>query len=104
MIRFMIRIDLQDAEADEYDHIHARLESAGLTKILEPRRNARYFLPRGQYIYSSNDAGDDAMSVMSNIKALVGETDRKLSVIVCQFSWSAWSGLLRAEDDDEDHD
>ncbi|EMR8965805.1 DUF2622 domain-containing protein [Yersinia enterocolitica] len=91
MSRFTVRIELHNADSDEYESLHEKMEAKGYSREITATSGKTYRLPDAEYTYSSStkDEGavaDDVQSIANSVKA-------KSGVMVTKSAGSAIRGL-----------
>ncbi|WP_445494034.1 type V toxin-antitoxin system endoribonuclease antitoxin GhoS [Photorhabdus sp. SF281] len=93
MADFTVRIELHNADSDDYDLLHKKMEAKGFSKTIASNNGVAYKLPDAEYDYSSStkkrgDVLDLAYGVAKSIK-------KNPSVLVTESKGRTWEGLKK---------
>ena len=90
MAQFTVRIELHDARWDDYSALHAVMEQAGFTRLIQGNNGRTYHLPWVEY----NGMGNlSCVEVRDRAQLLANQTGKKNDVLVTEAVNRAWSGL-----------
>ncbi|MDV1856387.1 DUF2622 domain-containing protein [Citrobacter freundii] len=74
MTTFIVRVELHSAEPEDYEDLHARMESAGYQRRITADSGVTYQLPDAEYIrfpatgLSATDIGQEVYKIADNVK------------------------------------
>lgn len=91
MASFTVRVELHNADSDDYANLHKKMEAAGFSRTITTTSGEVYHLPNAEYSYTGNKtteyvrdlARDTAKKVKANPAILVTKSDGS----------RRWSGL-----------
>ncbi len=91
MASFTVRVELHNADSDDYENLHQQMEAAGFSRTIVTTSGEVYHLPNAEYSYTGNKeteyvrdlARDTAKRVKANPAILVTKSD----------GTRRWSGL-----------
>lgn len=90
MSDFTVRIELHDANYNDYQTLHAAMERQGFTRIITSDDGRTYHLPWAEYSGSGNLLSTRVRDIA---KAAADSTGKRNSVLVTEASSRAWVGL-----------
>ncbi len=90
MTRFTTRVELHDADSDDYETLHNEMALAGFTRTIISDSGIEYHLPPGEYNLLSNDTGDHVRLLATNAAIA---TSKKYSIIVTPSDGRYWINL-----------
>ncbi|NHB94775.1 type V toxin-antitoxin system endoribonuclease antitoxin GhoS [Photorhabdus cinerea] len=93
MANFIVRIELHDADSDDYDSLHKKMEAKGFSKTITSDEGITYKLPDAEYEYESNETASD---VLQKAYSIAESVRKKPSVLVTESEVIHWKGLKRA--------
>ena len=88
--RYTVRVELHDADDDDYEDLHAYMEKEGFVRYLSLEGGTKLQLPTAEYSTYSNKGKD---GVLAKAKAAATNTGKKFMVLVTQSADRAWSNL-----------
>ncbi len=94
MSQFTVRIELHNANAEDYNKLHKAMEADGFSRTITANDGTVYHLPTAEYDFehasmSSGDVRDKAGAVAKKIKS-------DPAVLVTKSAGRAWRGLDEA--------
>lgn len=90
MTNFTVRVELHDADSDDYTDLHKKMEAKGFKRTILNGDGTKYQLPTAEYSYS----GDMKRSEVLNKAFEVAKTVKKNpSVLVTESAGRTWRGL-----------
>jgi len=90
MARFITRIALHDADYDDYETLHAAMETEGFERTITSADGITYHLPTAEYY---RDADLTRQEVLTAAKRAAAKTQRKFGAIAVESNGITWSGL-----------
>lgn len=98
MTDYTVRIELHDADEDDYDRLHKLMEKKGFVRWVESRSGARKKLPTAEYnlpgtTLKRSEVLDRAKEAAANVKP-----KPKPWVLVTESAGRTWSGLPAWDD------
>ena len=94
MAKFTIRVELHDADDDDYETLHEEMEKRGFSKTITGSDNITYHLPTAEYNRDcdlSRDQVRDSASVAAKV------TGKRHAVLVTESNGRSWVGLDKVE-------
>lgn len=90
MSKFTVRVELHDADNDDYDTLHAAMKKKGFSRTIESGNGQIYHLPTAEY----NVDGDyDTATVLDKAKSAANTTNLEYGVLVTESAGRKWYGL-----------
>jgi hypothetical protein len=93
MARFTVRVELHQANEDDYDLLHHRMEERGFSRQITGNDGVTYHLPPAEYNFISSDTAevirDKVLSIAKTVKPKPG-------ILVTQGA-RAWTGLVKVD-------
>lgn len=91
MAMFTVRVELHNADSDDYENLHQQMEAAGFSRTITTTSGEVFHLPNAEYSYTGNktteDVRDLARDTAKRVKA-------KPAILVTKSEGSRrWSGL-----------
>ena len=90
MAMFMTRVELHDANWNDYVNLHAAMAKQGFTTTITGSNGIVYDLPPAEYHLIGNLAAND---VLARAQTAAGTVKRSHAVIVSETVGSTWNGL-----------
>lgn len=88
----MIRVELHNAEPDDYDTLHNAMADQEFYRFIQDDNTQKWYkLPRAQYYYNGNI--EDRNVILNSVVAAVKETYEDFEAIVTKSNGSIWTGL-----------
>lgn len=92
MAKFIIRVELHDANSNDYDTLHDAMYDVSIYRVIEDTTTGKYYaLPRGQYHYVGTI--DNRQAMLDLAKIAVRKTSRSFEIVVTESNGSLWDGL-----------
>ncbi len=92
MARFVTRVELHDADYDDYEPLHSAMEAEGFERTITSGDDVTYHLPTAEYYCETALTRRD---VLAAAKRAAAKTERKFAVVVTQANGITWSGLKK---------
>jgi len=93
MARFTVRVELHDAESEEYEVLHAAMEARGFSRFIADTNGILYHLPWAEY---NRDAQLTRKAILKSARQAADQTGKKYCVLVTQSAGRTWHNLLPA--------
>jgi hypothetical protein len=90
MAQFTVRIELHDAQWDDYSVLHSAMESKGFSRLIRGDNGQTYRMPWAEY---NGTASFTCEQVRNIAQEAANQTGKKSSVFVTEAVSRAWSGL-----------
>ena len=90
MAQFTVRIELREAEREEYDVLYEEMELRGFTTTITSNDDTTYQLPDAEYNYEGTATRKE---VLAMAKAAASETGVDYSILVTQAAGRTWFNL-----------
>jgi hypothetical protein len=90
MAQFTVRVELHQAQWQDYENLHARMEKQGFTRLIKSDDGKTYQLPWAEYNGSGNLSSSE---VRDAARAAADATGKGNAVLVTESSSRAWVGL-----------
>lgn len=81
MSRFTTRVELHEANEEDYEKLHAAMEVEGFTRTIANTAGTQYYLPSAEYSRSGDLTNDE---VLKSAKRAATTTGKEFSVLVTQ--------------------
>jgi hypothetical protein len=88
MPSFALRVELHDADADDYEQLHASMQERGFDRTIVADDNSELLLPTGTYV----GVALSIEAALAGAQAATAETGRNSWIVV--FHYDAWYGTL----------
>jgi ABC-type uncharacterized transport system YnjBCD substrate-binding protein len=95
MSKFTVRIELHDAESDDYESLHEAMEDQGFSRTITGDNGVNYHLPWAEYTREGKLTIDQ---VLDDAQSAADTTGMANSVLVTESAGRRWSGLEPVED------
>lgn len=92
MASFTTRVELHNADWDDYETLHAQMESKGFSRQIQSDDDTSYHLPEAEYNYSGSESTG---GVLSLAKAAASATGREFAVLVTKSAGRRWFKLKK---------
>lgn len=90
MADFLVRVELFDADSEQYDSLYEGMELLGFSKKMPASDGTQRNLPTGTYVGAKNS---DAASVRDSVRRVADPLSSKAAaVFVCEFT--GWASYL----------
>jgi hypothetical protein len=93
MTGFTTRVELHDADDDDYENLHDAMEARGFTRNIEGSSGTVYKLPPAEYNYEGNVT---KKQVLEKAEKAAETTGLKYSVLVTESNGRTWNHLEKA--------
>jgi len=90
MAQFTTRVELHDADWNDYTKLHAQMARQGFSQTIKSDDGTVYELPPAEYNYSGSITRSD---VLNKAQAAVGAVKTSYAVLVTESDGRTWSGL-----------
>jgi hypothetical protein len=93
MAQFTVRVELHNANGDDYNVLHTAMESEGFSRFITSDQGTRYHMPWAEY--------DGASSTLSRLQVLTAaqradnRTGRTHGILVTESAGRTWDGLTK---------
>ncbi|HDL6856602.1 TPA: DUF2622 domain-containing protein [Yersinia enterocolitica] len=91
MARFTVRIELHNADSDDYELLHEKMEAKGFKREITASSGTTYHLPNAEYIYESSS--DNESDVADKAKKIADSIKNKSGVLVTKSAGRSMRGL-----------
>ena len=92
MTRFTTRVELHNADSDDYEKLHDAMKANGFSRFVTDSEGNQYHLPTAEYNFVGTAALDE---VLSKAKAAAKQTGLDNEIIVTESNGRRWSNLKR---------
>jgi hypothetical protein len=92
MARFTVRVELHNADWDDYVSLHKKMAGQGLTDTIDVT-NGKVKMPPAEYNYEGNATKED---VLAKAKAAASSVVTSYAVLVTESAGRTWHGLDQA--------
>jgi hypothetical protein len=93
MPTFTTRVELHDADGDDYETLHDAMEARGFTRTIESGDGIVYALPTAEYNIGGALTTD---GVLAKAKVAATTTGLQYGVLVTESTGRKWFGLKKA--------
>jgi len=90
---YLTRVELHNANASDYQNLHAAMEAKKFTRTIPDYGGVRYQLPTAEYF---SVADIDTNTVLELAKQAVASIGKTASIITVKWTEARWSGLPKA--------
>jgi hypothetical protein len=90
MARFITRVELHNADYDDYETLHSAMEAEGFERTITSDDGVTYHLPTAEYY---READLTRQEVLDSAKRAAAKTQRKFGAIVVESNGITWNGL-----------
>lgn len=87
MAKFMTRVELHNADADDYANLHKQMESRGFSRTILGSEGKYYQLPTAEYVC---EVVATTAQVRDTAREAAKATKCASWVITCEYSNAAW--------------
>lgn len=91
MASFTVRVELHDADWDDYERLHSYMEKEGFKRTITSGDNRTYHLPTAEY--NLQNVNVQRSDVLQTAKRAAAKTNKKFAVLVTESSGRTWDGL-----------
>ncbi|MDM1071081.1 type V toxin-antitoxin system endoribonuclease antitoxin GhoS [Empedobacter brevis] len=88
MAEFITRVELTDANSDDYSTLHEEMDNEGFTKTIKDGNGIEYKLPDATYSYVSSVLNKS--DVLQKAKKAASKTNKSYKILVTQSAGSTW--------------
>ena len=93
MSQFTTRVELHNANYQDYQNLHSYMEAEGFSRtIQDDTTKVYYYLPTAEYNYG-NSAIDDKNTVLNKAINAANRTNRAHCILVTKSDARTWSNL-----------
>jgi hypothetical protein len=92
MARFITRVELHQADYDDYETLHSAMETEGFEQTITTADDVTYHLPTAEYYC---ETGITRREVPGAAERAAAKTQRKFAVLITQANGITWRGLNR---------
>lgn len=90
MAKFTTRVELHDADEDDYEDLHEYMASEGFSRTIDASDGKTYRLPPAEY----DRQGDvNRSTVLADAKRAAKQTGREYAILVTESDGRTWYGL-----------
>jgi hypothetical protein len=90
MSQYLVRVELHNANYDDYESLHAAMERAGFSRTIRGDDGKSYQLPTAEYHTAGNYSATGVRDAAAKAAASVG---KRYAVVAAEASSIAWVGL-----------
>lgn len=91
MASFTTRVELHDADSDDYEELHKYMEKEGFERFIISDDGKTYHLPTAEYNFTSSAV--KRAQVLDKAKSAAAKTNKKFAVLVTESAGRTWYGL-----------
>lgn len=88
---FTIRVELHNADSDDYEKLHEKMENKGYLREVTGSSGTTYHLPDAEYTYSSTSK--DETDIADEVQSIANSVKSKSGIIVTKSAGRAIRGL-----------
>jgi len=93
MAKFITRIELHNADSDDYEKLHEEMEIEGFTRTIQDGNTKKwYHLPDAIYRYD-NSSIENTSTVLDKARRAANKTNKENSILVTKSDGSKWYDL-----------
>ena len=93
MPHYTTRVELHDADEEDYQTLHEGMEELGFTRTIKGRDGITYQLPSAEYNFEGEI---EIETVLDKAKYAAESTTREYEILVSEAPKRKWHGLERA--------
>lgn len=94
MATFMTRVELHDANYQDYVNLHAYMGREGFTNTITSDQGTTYQLPPAEYRLQANL---NRAEVLEKAKRAASQTGKSYAAVVSEYSGCTWTGLQKVQ-------
>lgn len=94
MAKFTVRVELHDAESDDYALLHEEMEKKGFSRTITGGKGVVYHLPTAEYVLDGDFTMDQ---VYEKAKLAADQTWEEFGLLVNEVVSRQWVGLKRVK-------
>lgn len=88
---FTVRVELHNADSDDYEKLHKKMESKSYSREVTGTSGTTYHLPDAEYTYSSKSK--DENDIVREVKSIADSVKLKSGILVTKSAGRAIRGL-----------
>jgi hypothetical protein len=93
MARFTVRVELHNADVNDYQRLHAAMAQKGFSRMVTAGDGSSYHMPWPEYDATANMT---SMEVLDIARIASNGTGKQNAVLVTEVATRAWIGLSPA--------
>jgi hypothetical protein len=90
MAQFTVRVELHQAEWEDYETLHSAMEQSGFSRLITGDNGTTYQLPLAEYNATANLTSSQVLDIA---RAAANTTGKQNAVLVSQAISRSWIGL-----------
>lgn len=90
MAQFTVRVELHQAQWDDYETLHSAMERIGFSRLITADNGSTYQLPLAEYNATANLTSNQVLDIA---RAAANTTGRQNAVLVTEATRRTWIGL-----------
>lgn len=90
MARFTIRVQLRNADIDDYKNLNEKMKMKGFFKRISSSDGKKYRLPEAEYIYDNDKTRSEVLDIAYDIAKSI---NAEPAVLVTHSAGRVWKGL-----------
>jgi hypothetical protein len=94
MASFITRVELHDADYQDYINLHLYMRQEGYTTTIRANAGATYHLPPAEYELIDDCTAEQALR---RAERAAQKTRKRAAVLVAEYRSCTWSGLQQAQ-------
>lgn len=91
MASFTVRVELHDADWDDYEQLHGYMKKEGFARTIRSDDGITYHLPTAEY--NLENVNLTGAAVLEKAKRAATKTGKKFGVLVTESNSRTWYGL-----------
>jgi hypothetical protein len=92
MARFTTRVELHNADSDDYEDLHKYMGEKGFSRTITSENGTKYHLPSAEY---NREANVTIETVLEDAKTAAGRTKRDYEILVTESAGRKWQNLKK---------
>jgi hypothetical protein len=93
MPRSTTRIELHDADEDDYENLHDAMAKEGFSRFISDSEGKKYHLPTAEYNSEAYDDKDEALKAAKRAAKAIGFNNDNFEVLVTMSDGRTWYNL-----------
>ena len=93
MATFTTRVELHQADSDDYETLHSAMEDEGFSRLIHSDDGIWYHLPEAEYTISGSLTRSN---ILDRAERAANKTRKSSSILVTESAGRSWRGLSRA--------
>ncbi len=93
MARFTVRVELHNAESENYTLLYEHMVMQGFSDIITTDKGTKFEMPPGEYNFVGNLTKEQ---ILAKAEFAAGETECEYSILVTQSGGRTWANLDKA--------